>query len=164
MVSGSQRWSWDEWLAGLGGAAAARAEALRVAFIDLGAPDPESWARSEIDEDIPQLARLAFLRAVWRQIEEWREIDTVPALTGKVSGEVVALAVRVATQAAFHTALGVIGVIDDEEDVATPAAPGWRLVECDAEGRPTGRVLSGLHESFLAADPRGIEANDILDA
>lgn len=35
---------------------------------DLGAPDPASWARSEISEDIPQQARYLILRAIWPQM------------------------------------------------------------------------------------------------
>jgi hypothetical protein len=80
-----------------------------------------------------------------------------------VSDEAIGLAVRVATQAAFHTALALIDLIDDGDDSASPHTPGWRLVECDAEGRPTGRELGDLGESFLSADPRGLDASDVLD-
>ena len=33
-----------------------------------GAANPEDWARSEINEDIPQLARFMFLRQAWRSV------------------------------------------------------------------------------------------------
>src|SRR5688572_2983969 len=33
-----------------------------------GAPNPKDWAKSEVDEGIPQLARFLFLRQAWRQI------------------------------------------------------------------------------------------------
>jgi hypothetical protein len=35
--------------------------------------------------------------------------------------------------------------------------PGWQLIECEADGRPTGRALTGRHESVLETEPRGIE-------
>src|SRR5258706_541741 len=37
-------------------------------FRALGAFDPESWARSQIEEGIPQYARLVFLRQAWQSI------------------------------------------------------------------------------------------------
>src|SRR5579863_6499 len=41
---------------------------LTELFRRLGAPRPESWASSQIEEGIPQLARYLFLRQAWRQI------------------------------------------------------------------------------------------------
>src|SRR5215211_3924316 len=49
----------------------------------LGASDPAAWARSEVEEDIPQVARYLFLRQAWRHvvtdgdtswIDAWREL------------------------------------------------------------------------------------------
>ncbi|MDM4771903.1 hypothetical protein [Solimonas sp. SE-A11] len=34
----------------------------------LGCPDPEGWARSQMEEGIPQLARYVFLRQAWKRI------------------------------------------------------------------------------------------------
>jgi len=39
---------------------------LRIA----GAPDPESWAASEMQEDIPQLSRFMFLRGLHESVLE----------------------------------------------------------------------------------------------
>jgi hypothetical protein len=50
---------------------APRAEALAERFRALGAGDPEAWALSEVEDNIPQLARFLFLRRVWRSAEEW---------------------------------------------------------------------------------------------
>jgi hypothetical protein len=50
-----------------------RAEQLAEQFRDLDAGDPEGWAASEVAEDIPQLARFIFLRAVWQSAEQWKE-------------------------------------------------------------------------------------------
>jgi hypothetical protein len=41
---------------------------LAALFRNLGAPDPETWARSQLQEKIPQLARFLFLRQAWRNI------------------------------------------------------------------------------------------------
>src|SRR5262249_25800627 len=41
---------------------------LTELFRKLGADDPAGWARSQIREGIPQLARYLFLRQAWRQV------------------------------------------------------------------------------------------------
>jgi hypothetical protein len=43
-------------------------EELAALFRKLGAEDPEGWARSQVEEGFPQLARFLFLRQAWRQI------------------------------------------------------------------------------------------------
>jgi hypothetical protein len=57
----------------LGGEQRRRAEALAGQFRGLGAGDPEGWAASEVEEDIPQLARFLFLRRLWRGAEQWKQ-------------------------------------------------------------------------------------------
>ena len=49
---------------------------LTALFAKYGASDPESWARSQLDEGIPQLQRFLFLRQAWSQVvrngdEQW---------------------------------------------------------------------------------------------
>jgi hypothetical protein len=46
-------------------------DALVEKFRALGAGDPEGWAASEAEEDIPQLARFIFLRRLWRSAWQW---------------------------------------------------------------------------------------------
>lgn len=46
--------------------------ALAETFRALGAGDPEGWAASEVEEDIPQLARFLFLRRLWRSAWQWK--------------------------------------------------------------------------------------------
>lgn len=41
---------------------------LTALFERLGAHAPELWAKSQIDEDIPQLAHYMFLREAWRRV------------------------------------------------------------------------------------------------
>ena len=43
---------------------------LTALFHRLGAKDPEAWARSQIEEGVPQLARYLFLRQAWRLVVE----------------------------------------------------------------------------------------------
>lgn len=42
-------------------------------FRALGAGDPEAWAASEVEDDIPQLARFLFLRRLWRGAWQWKQ-------------------------------------------------------------------------------------------
>lgn len=48
-----------------------RAQALAEQFRALAAEEPEAWALSETEENIPQLARFIFLRRLWRGADEW---------------------------------------------------------------------------------------------
>jgi hypothetical protein len=154
--------TWDQWLTGLDATTRSRAESLRDTFVRLGADEPEGWARSEIGEDIPQLGRFVFLRAVWREIERWRDPEAVANLVPDASDDAIEVAAGMAALAAFDVALSIIQMLDNEEDTESPEPlPGWLLIECDIDGKPTGRVLNGLHESLLNTDPRNIEAEDI---
>jgi hypothetical protein len=45
---------------------------LAETFRELGAGDPEGWAASEVEDDIPQLARFLFLRRLWRSAWQWK--------------------------------------------------------------------------------------------
>lgn len=49
-----------------------RAEALAERFRAAGAQAPEEWAASEVEDDIPQLARFLFLRRLWRGAGQWK--------------------------------------------------------------------------------------------
>jgi hypothetical protein len=64
---------------------------------------------------------------------------------------------------AYETAFGVVELIDagiDEGD----AGRGWQLIETDEEDIPTGRILQGLHEELLTADPSGREGRPVSDS
>lgn len=88
--------TWQQWLEDVDPETRARAESLRDLFGRLGATEPESWARSEVSEDIAQLGRFVFLNALWRQIEAWRDPETVAALLPDASPEVLESARAVA--------------------------------------------------------------------
>src|SRR6187431_2782085 len=41
---------------------------LAALFARLGAPSPERWARTQLAEGTPELARFVFLRQAWRRL------------------------------------------------------------------------------------------------
>jgi hypothetical protein len=151
---------------------------LTALFRKLGAPDPEGWAASQIEEGIPQLARFLFLRQAWRQIvvkegdSGWidntiRQAQTRPddpyAGAGHALAKLRALGasdedltdlVR-ATQA--EALAGLCYLLADPGELEPEVADmAWALVQLDADGEPTACIQS-LHESVLETDPTGRE-------
>ena len=159
---------WDEWLASLPEDERARAVALRARFAELGATDPQEWARTEVEEDVPQLARFLILRQIWRDainsFEREGQVEMLPAArrlldAGAEHADVVAIARRAAYDAAYAT-LYAIDVphpnLDDE------SLPEWRLHETAGDGRHAGRHIDYLHADLVATDPSGRDAEDLL--
>jgi hypothetical protein len=139
---------------------------------DLGVEDPEGWAQSELQGDIPQEARWLILRRIWAEcIDGWTadDLSAVPAARRAVdAGAAPEDVVRAMRAAAYEAAFGVLALIDEGYDAEAPAdAPGWRLNEVrfdEAEdGLPSGRVVAGLHESVLSADPSAREGADLWE-
>ncbi len=157
--------SWEDWLDALDAPTRNRALRLHDRFRSLGVPDAEIWARSEVSEDLAQLATLLFLRAVWARIDRWNESDAVEILPGvdelRRAGVDTESLRAIARRVAYETALGVVVALDrvDADDFTEP---GWVLMEADENGASTGRDLVGLHESFHDADPSGRGAADLL--
>ncbi|HVY07704.1 MAG TPA: hypothetical protein VHB46_17140 [Burkholderiales bacterium] len=142
-----------------------------------GADDPESWAKSEVDEGIPQLARFLFLRQAWRQVVadgdvKWidREIqlskrspDAPGAglglslsrlLSSGASREDLTELARAVQWQLLH---GLCYQLSDpaiEEPELSDV--GWGLFEVIEDGK-VGRPIEGLHESVLETDPTGRE-------
>ena len=151
--------------------------ALTEIFRRVGARDPESWARSELQEGIPQLARFLFLRAAWRlvvseedpswishQIAQSERRPDDPFSGGGAA--LKALQARGATDdeltdlvraAQAEILFGLCHLLDDpgelEEEVEHVA---WSLFTTDDEGHPI-EWIGGLHESVLETDPTGRE-------
>lgn len=153
-------------------------ERLTELFRKLGADDPESWAYSQVNEGIPQLACFLFLRQAWRQIVSTDSHDWMAAYvdafdedpTGPYGGagwalkklqdkdatpEELSHLVR-AMQA--ELLFGFCYLLEDpggvEEDVSHVR---WGLFLLDEDYQPVRRI-SGLHESVLETDPTGNEA------
>lgn len=150
---------------------------LTSLFRKLGARDPESWARSELDEGIPQLARFLFLRQAWRKVISeddgvWISNEITRAKKrsdGPGAGAGLALQRLLAAGANPQDLTELVRVmqwqmlsrlcylLEDPGDVEPEAARvAWALFEVDADGNP-GRPIDGLHESVLETDPNGRE-------
>ena len=151
-------------------------EALVERFRTLGARDPESWARSQVEEGIPQLARFVFLKGAWDNVHadgdvEWihRLLEaTAPDADGPFDGVAHAIRRLDATGADRHDVaelyrnaqvqmmfdlcylLSDPGVVHDRGDV------DWQLMRIDVGGVAV-EPMDGLHESVLETDPSGRE-------
>jgi hypothetical protein len=140
--------------------------ALRAA----GCSDPEGWADSELEENIPQFARYLLCKAIWEAaIEPWRQEDALDAFpdakllldAGVDRERLRALCGKVAyeTMTAVNHALDAeeyLGPADVPED-----SPGWLIIETDGKTlEPTGRRAGAIHESILSVDPTGTEGAD----
>lgn len=144
---------------------------LTDVFRRAGAKDPESWASSEVDEGINQLARFSFLKAIsaqWLREDAFDWVDDavkqishqpddpgaqLPAalqemLDKGVSKEAIVDLVRVIQ---FDTLFHVCSVIDGSIDTDTPVSD-WALYETDEDDNPID-TIGGLHESLLEFDP-----------
>ena len=146
-------------------------------FTKLGARDPEGWARSQVDEGIPQLARFLFLQQAWKLVvdeddEEWIAAaqSAAAAARGEPGGALGPALDRLLAQGASKKDLTTVvrvmqwrllfslcylmedpGLPDDEVgDIA------WRLFQVDEEDQPIAPI-GGLHESVLETEPSGRE-------
>ena len=150
-------------------------ETLTEIFRQAGAPRPETWAESQINEGINQLARFSFLKNItseWLKENEYGWIDKmingldaasdVPCsqfgtavkemLEKNVSKEAIVDLIRVVQ---FETLYHVCSTIDKTYEVTTPVT-NWRLFELDDDDNPVA-TIGNLHESLLQFDPSGRE-------
>ncbi|GIW88739.1 MAG: hypothetical protein KatS3mg108_3063 [Isosphaeraceae bacterium] len=156
----------------------ARVDQLIAVLRSLGCPDPEAWARRELRDNWPQLARYALLHHLWSEsINAWSDsllwIDNLrddprdsphsPApeaaraldhmLRAGVSRHDIA---RLARFIAYETVFSVVHTLDEGFDPEREdRSPGWALMELDPLGQVTNRPLTHLHEDLprLAARP-----------
>lgn len=151
--------------------------ALTQLFKQLGARDPEGWARSQIQEGIPQLARYLFLRQAWGLVvgednSSW--IDGAIAAAERRPSEpfsgvghaLARLRARGATDSELTDLVrgmqaevlsGFCYLLDDPGDLGEVGADiGWALVQVEEDGTMVDRI-GGLHESVLDTDPTGRE-------
>lgn len=153
-------------------------ERLTELFRKLGADDPESWAYSQVNEGIPQLARFLFLRQAWRQIVSTDSHHWIAAYvdafdkdpTGPYSGAGWALK-RLQDKGATPEELthlvramqaellfGLCYLLEDPGDVEEDVSDlRWGLFLLDENDRPVSPIYA-LHESVLEMDPTGNEA------
>ena len=150
---------------------------LSALFAKLGAPDPEGWARSEVVEGIPQLARFLFLRQAWRLVvreddSTWIERSIAHVKThpdepysgvghalkklralGAGDQEITDLVRGMQAKLLF----GLCYLLEDPGDIEPEVKDlAWALVQVDKDGNLMGSI-GGLHESVLETDPTGRE-------
>jgi len=150
---------------------------LTSLFRKLGARDPEGWARSQVREGIPQLARFLFLRQAWRHVvseDDSAWIDSFIERAGTHPDEPYAgvghalknLRARGATDAEItdlvrgmqaELLFAFCYLLEDPGDVEPEVADvAWALAQVDDDGNVFGSIC-GLHESVLETDPTGRE-------
>ncbi|WP_229815854.1 hypothetical protein [Streptomyces lucensis] len=157
---------WQAWLNSLDAGGRAAAESLRARFEALGAVDGGDWAKSEICEDLPHLARFMLLRSLWRgPIGSWSgpdAFDQLPAAQRLLAaGANEEDLVRLAQVIAFEAVCATLDELDSGSDVNVSGIDvGWLVMESAEDGSPTGRALSGLHEDLLSMDPSGRDGAD----
>ncbi|MGQ5637818.1 MULTISPECIES: hypothetical protein [unclassified Streptomyces] len=159
--------AWREFLNGLDVPGKAAAEWLLAQFSVLGVTDPIEHIKSEVLENLPQLARFVLLRSLWRgAIDGWSEpgsLDQLPAAqcllaAGADRNDLARLARAIAYEAVFAT----LDELDAGGDVnVSGVEAGWVVMESGEDGSATGRALSGLHEDLLTMDPSGRDGADL---
>lgn len=146
----------------------------------MGAVDPEGWARSQVQEGIPQYARFVFLRQMWQNVvregdTSWIETEITQAerrprdpgasvgpilkrmIAAGVSREDIAEFARVMQ---WQTLAGIAYQIDDSGSVSYPSEKmpnvHWALCETTEDGEVL-HIIDALHESVLDVEPSGRE-------
>jgi hypothetical protein len=174
--------TYAEWFDGLSDADKNRTNELMAQFKAANSSGPEERVRSEISENIPQLALYLLLRDVWVHINDvvneadmWLGDVLLPSTSPDLplftdatramekmqeAGVSQADIVAIARLAAYNAAAGIVGSIDRGHAFESgDGAPGWKLMETNTEGNVTGRNLAGLYEDLLDED--GVAANEI---
>jgi len=150
---------------------------LTALFRQLGARSPELWARSQIEEGIPQLMRFLFLKNAWSDVidegniewidhaikysqdrpgEPYSGLGTALArcrAAGVSSEDLTEIARCLQAQMLFEIGY----LLDGPSDQYGPFEVSWGLFQTTEDGRPIGPQISGLHESVLELDPTGRE-------
>jgi hypothetical protein len=138
---------------------------LTEAFRTLGAPDPEAWAKSQIEEGIPQLHRYAFLKQAWDAVLQpdnthWlANLQRSKGLAAEALGRLaeagcsegdLTQVVRAMQADLLFSVCHLLDCPDPEE--AGDSAIGWSLFACDNDGMP-GQQICSLQESVFETDP-----------
>ncbi len=129
-------------------------------FTALGAPKPERWARSHVEDGVDQIGRFVFLRALWgRVVKDGRFLDKLRKgateltpvverllLAGVAEDDIVSL-VR-ALQ--VRVLVDVAQILDDPSD--NDEGVRWGVWRMDKRGLPLWQ-LSDLRLDILDVDP-----------
>jgi hypothetical protein len=147
---------------------------LTELFTKLGAEEPESWAKSQVEEGINQLGRFLFLRQAWREVineddQSWIQAEIShseqypqapcsgigPALERLLDKGVdpqdITDVVRIMQ---YQLLFRLCYLLSDPGDLEPEVRHiSWALVQIDSD---TGEIVGGinaLHESVLETDP-----------
>lgn len=150
---------------------------LTALFRKLGAVEPEGWARSEIEDGIPQFPRFVFLKAAWLEVvpegdtgwindaikvyeedpnasyaEAGRALKRLLEL-GASKGDITDLVRSMQAQTMFGicTLLDGVGGIPFLEDGMPDIC--FMLLNVPEEGNGEPVQVDGLHESAYEVDP-----------
>ena len=130
------------------------------------ADDPDSWARSEIDEDFAQFSRFVFLKCLWRLMLEMQDscvqvVGDMPVGPAILEDQVEDLARRFAGPIGLfaHQILYLLsGDVEAFGHEPLDEEPLWMLMETIG-GQPTGRVVAALYEDLWHTHPDGEPAS-----
>ena len=149
-------------------------QALTALFAKYGAREPELWAKSQLEEGIPQLQRFLFLRQAWSQVIDdgdqdwvasWRQAGeqspgglhaTVANAIqrclekGVTPGDLTDIARGVQAELLFQLCYLLEDPMFAEGELQDFS---WGLFEIDEDGDPIGPRISALHESVLDTNP-----------
>jgi hypothetical protein len=151
---------------------------LTALFERLGARNPASWARSQIEEGFPQLQRFLFLRQAWSHIVA--ESDTGWMQQAIQRGELRPEEPFAGVGAALRRCLDQGVSAQDLNDIVRGKQAEflfnlcylledpmlgengfddleWGLFQIDSDGNPIPPRIGSLHGSVLETDPTGRE-------
>lgn len=133
---------------------------LAERFRRLGCRDPESWARSEVEEGIAQFGRFVFLQQLWKLVIAKNDRRVLNRFAGpnddhrggalrriKDSGVNLDDLITIIREAQIDVVREVANLLDQTGDLGPDLQDvKWGLFELDSEYKPN-RPLEGLHES-----------------
>lgn len=149
---------------------------LTAIFADLGARDPESWASSQVTEEINQLGRFLVLKGGWQAVVDDDDTSWIDRLVEQTPIDSdrpydgAAHAIRRMLDAGVDrndinqlvrnkqasVLFSVFYLLSDPSMVDGNTYQHWGLFEVDEGGQPL-RPIGMLHESVLGTDPTGRE-------
>ena len=153
--------------------------ALTEAFEKIGVEDPADCARYQLERNVPELARLSFIKAAWdgvvnegdtgwiqRQLEDFRrDPNGVGNGAGRALERLLKLGAKpedltdLVRSMQYETLFAVCYVADNcGDDYRNPLSPKehWHLV-LGEDCPPSHLDVGGLHESVLQMDRTGRE-------
>lgn len=123
-----------------------------------GATNPKSWVNSELQENIPQLARFLVLKGltdIYHDVEgNISEMDIysdeITEVYQKLASQIDNQELKELLHLYGKSIIGkVIDMLDQSYLYGVNDKVGWSLMELDDKGTATDRLIQGLHEDFI---------------